>query len=381
MKTVIYANSFASHPDKRQLAGVRSFAEKKQWDVLSVPAIQSPETLTRLMRMWKPAGFIVNCTVGTNIFPIPAFSGTPVVFLGRNEQIHQPGKRCLISDANAVASLAAHELISLHLKSYAYVTWMKPTYWSAARLAGFESALSLHGVKPCTFDSTLVNGDSADLIASLAEWLTGLPKPIGVFAANDRMASAVTDACMLARLTIPDDVSVVGVDNDEELCESLRPALTSVLLDFFAAGQIAAQALHRMMAKQTVKNLEAYPPLCIIRRESTRRFTRPDKIAAKALERIRREACSGLAAIDVIEMFPCSRKTAELRFKAATGNSILHEIRNVRLETAKKLLRGERLRLDRVADLCGYKSLPSFSNFFRAETGQSPSSWRDSIGT
>lgn len=183
---------------------------------------------------------------------------------------------------------------------------------------------------------------------------------------------------MLAKLAIPDDVSIVGVDNDEELCEGLKPSLTSVLLDFFAAGQIAAQTLNSMMANRTVKNLDAYPPLCIIRRESTRRFTRPDKIAAMALERIRREACSGLAAIDVIKMFPCSRKTAELRFRAATGNSILHEIRTVRLETAKKLLRGERLRLDRVADLCGYKSLPSFSNFFRAETGQSPSAWRDS---
>ena len=381
MRTVIYANGSSQHTDRRHLAGIMSFAEKAKWDILVVPPIRSIDALSQLMSIWNPAGFILNCTNGMNAFPLSHFAHIPVVFLGRHDKLEQAERHCIVSDACAATNLAAHELVSLHLKSYAYVTWTKSTYWSNNRKECFKAALALHGLQAEVFDSSRFKVLGHKMTAALAEWLKKLPKPTGVFAACDIMAATVTDACHLARLAIPKDVSIVGIGNDEELCESLKPALTSITLDFFAAGQLAAQTLQSMMSGRKATKIEAYPPLCIVRRESTRRFTRPDKIAAKALERIRREACSGLSAIDVIRMFPCSRKTAELRFKAATGNSILHEIRNVRLETAKKLLRGERLRLDRVADLCGYKSLPSFSNFFRAETGRSPSSWRDSRGT
>ena len=378
MKTVIYANGSSQHTDRRHLAGIKSFAEKAKWDILVVPPIRSNDALSQLLSIWNPAGFILNCTNGMNAFPLSHFAHIPVVFLGRHDKLEQTERHCIVSDACAATNLAAHELVSLHLKSYAYVTWTKSTYWSNNRKECFKAALALHGLQAEVFDSSRFKDIGHKMTVALAEWLKKLPKPTGVFAACDSMAAAVTDACHLARLAIPKDVSIVGIGNDEELCESLKPALTSITLDFFAAGQLAAQTLQSMMSRRKAAKIEAYPPLCIVRRESTRRFTRPDKIAMNALERIRREACNGLSAIDIVKMFPCSRRTAELRFQAATGNTILEEIRNVRLEKAKILLKEERLRIDRIAGMCGYKSLSSFSNFIRAETGQSPLSWRDS---
>lgn len=377
MRTVIYANGSSQHTDRRHLAGIKSFAENAKWDILAVPPIKSKDALSHLMSIWNPAGFLLNCTNGMNAFPLSHFVHTPVVFLGRNDKLEEAERHCIVSDACATTNLAAHELVSLHLKSYAYVTWTKSTYWSNNRREGFKAALALHGLQPEVFDSTRFKDIGPKMTAALAEWLKKLPKPTGVFAASDSIAAAVTDSCHLARLAIPKDVAIVGIGNDEELCESLKPALTSITLDFFAAGQLAAQTLQRMMSGRKAATIEAYPPLCIVRRESTRRFTRPDKIAMNALERIRREACSGLKAIDVVKMFPCSRRAAELRFQAATGNTILGEIRNVRLEKAKILIRGEPLRIDRIANLCGYSSLSSFSNFIRAETGLPPSAWRE----
>ena len=119
-----------------------------------------------------------------------------------------------------------------------------------------------------------------------------------------------------------------------------------------------------------------YPPRGIVRRESTRRFPRHDKIVEAAVERIRCEACNGLSAKDVILSFPCSRRSAEMRFRTAVGHSILHEIRRVRLETAKSLLLSDLTDINAVAHRCGYRSLAAFSIFFRTETGTSPSEWR-----
>ena len=117
-------------------------------------------------------------------------------------------------------------------------------------------------------------------------------------------------------------------------------------------------------------------PLRLVRRESTRRFTKRNAIVARAVERIRREACSGLAAIDIIKEFPSSRRMAELKFRELTGRSILQEIRRVRLETAQHLLRTSTLGIDLIAGKCGYRSISAFSIFFHNETGITPSAYR-----
>ena len=200
-----------------------------------------------------------------------------------------------------------------------------------------------------------------------------------MFAANDHVATLVLSACAVARLSVPQDVAIVGVDNDETTCEGARTSLSSVEIDFFAAGHLAAEALARLMSRRPVPpDLLLCPALRLVRRESTRRFAKYDKLVADAVERIRREACSGLSAADVVESLPCSRRSAELRFRAVIGHSILDEIRRVRLKRAKDLLSGGTLSIDDVARRCGYDHVSSFSNFFRAETGTSPSAWRNS---
>jgi LacI family transcriptional regulator len=180
---------------------------------------------------------------------------------------------------------------------------------------------------------------------------------------------------------VPDDVAVIGIDNDDELCERSSPTISSIDPDFIASGRLAGEALDRLMSHPApVPKHIMYPPLLLVRRESTRRFSRHDANVARAVERIRKEACDGLTAGEVVKDFPCSRRMAELRFRSLIGRSILQEIRRVRLETAQHLLGNSALGIDFIADKCGYASLSAFSVFFHQETGVSPSIWRMAQG-
>ena len=139
---------------------------------------------------------------------------------------------------------------------------------------------------------------------------------------------------------------------------------------------MAVEKLARLVAGKRETAPAVYPPLWVVRRASTTRLGRSDEAVARALERIRREACGGLAARDVLKDFGAPRRTAETRFRAAVGRSILGEIRRVRLEEAKRCLAEGKKSIDAISFLCGYASAAAFSTFFRAETGTTPTKWR-----
>ena len=119
-----------------------------------------------------------------------------------------------------------------------------------------------------------------------------------------------------------------------------------------------------------------YPSVGVVRRESTRRLSTADPVISHALERIRKDACAGLSAREVLAETGLNRRVAEIRFRRLTGHSVLDEIRSVRLEAAKKLLANKLISVEAIAHQCGYDTLPAFSCFFKAETGLSPRDWR-----
>lgn len=378
MKTVLYVKHSEKFSDRRKLAGVSEYARAQGWNLQAVEKVERTDQLTELIRFWKPSGIIVNQSAGTNRIPPSLLVDVSTVFFHYPIEDGVPRENCVFNDAKETAAIAARELLTLNLGQYAFVGWDKPVPWSESRKAEFARIMTLHGKNVSVFAPNPKDQRSDRLVATLKAWLKKIPRPVGVFAANDRIAVAIVSACNLARLSIPDDVAVIGVDNDEELCEGTHPSLSSVEIDFFAAGQLAAETLDKLMSKRVRGPLFVrYPPYRVVRRESTRRLARLDRTVAQAVELIRREACNGLTASEVITLFDCSRRMAEIRFRAALGRSILCEIRNVRLETAKTLLINRTTQLGFVANRCGYRSLAAFSVFFRAETGVTPSGWRN----
>jgi len=374
VRTILYVKGSESRQNRRKLAGVVASAHAYKWNLQAVAAPASKAEAERLCRLWKPDGIIVNLgTVPVNRF-FYAHAEAQTLFF----QTPVPEANSIACDEKVIAECAARELLSLDLASYAYLPWEVPIRWSDMRRQAFLSILALHGRQPSVFANGRRRTSPVTLTERLADWLTTLPKPAGVFAANDEMAAHVLAACRVAGLSVPEDIAVIGVDDDIERCESCSPTLSSVTLDYFAAGRLAAATLEKLLKNKTGKAVAVtYAPLGVTRRQSTRRLEHVDTAVSAALERIRREACGGLSAAEALAAFPCSRRLAEMRFRRAVGHSVLQEIRSVRLEKAKELLREGQHKLEFVANLCGYKTLAAFSAFFRAETGVPPSLWRE----
>ena len=377
VKTVLFFKSSELSSCRKKLAGVASVARPRGWNIQSVAPIRSEDAARHLIDLWKPDGCIVSCGAKANLFPSSVLGRIPRVFIDRPHAALSRGDSCVYHDSTATANTAIRELLSLNLRHYAYVNWSVPLIWNEERRSAFAAMMRQHGQEASYFESKLPVSSTKRLPQELSAWLDSLPKPVGILAAQDFLSAKIITAARIAKLSVPNEVAVIGIDNDEELCESSVPSLSSVEPDFFRSGVMAAEILARMMESRLRKPVRmTYPPLRLVRRESTRRLPKFDRSVSDALELIRRESCNGLAARDVFRLFPCSRRMAELRFRAATGRSILGEIRGIRLAKAKELLAGPPMKLEAVANFCGYRSAVAFSIFFKAETGCSPSAWK-----
>lgn len=375
METVIFIKALDRHPDNRKLAGASEAAAQLGWRIQVSNPVSTKAEIQELEKFWNPVGYIVASGISKGAMPVSLFGKKPVVFFYMPDDGH-PASRCVCEDHGTVAQLAAKELLGLNLPRYGCVCDFGRPAWSEPRLEAFSAALALHGLKSDLLNPTVFAGDSAAFTAGVSSWLRSGPLPLGVFAVNDSIASMIAAACTAAGLRIPDDVAIIGVSNDAAFCEGQVATLSSVALNYAGGGRLAVEKLARLVAGKREKGLSVYPPLWVVRRASTTRFAKPDEAVAQALERIRHEACGGLTARDVLKDFGCSRRSAEMRFRAAAGRSILEEIRRVRLETAKELLEEGGMKIDDIAYRCGYASSAAFSIFFRAETGLPPSRWR-----
>ena len=377
MKTVLFFKSSELSSCRKKLAGVTSVARKFGWNVQTVTPIRSEEAARQMIGLWKPDGCIVSCGARANVFPSSVFGKIPHIFIDRPQNALAKGDSCVYHDSTATANAAARELLSLNLRHYAYANWSVPLIWNTERRNAFAAVMRQHGRDVSYFESRLPVASAKSLPRELSDWLASLPKPVGILAAADLLSAKIITAARIAKLSVPGDVAVIGIDNDEELCESSVPSLSTVEPDFFRSGAMAAEILNDLLGRRVRKPIRmTYPPLRLVRRESTRRLPKCDKSVSDALELIRRESCNGLAARDVFKLFPCSRRMAELRFRAATGRSILEEIRGIRLAKAKELLSGPPMKLEAIANFCGYKSAVAFSIFFKAETGVTPTAWK-----
>jgi LacI family transcriptional regulator len=211
----------------------------------------------------------------------------------------------------------------------------------------------------------------------LADWISRLPMPIGLFACNDDRGREVLEACSLAGLEVPEDVAIVGVDNDEVFCELAFPPLTSIALNAETAGYRAAKLLDSMMRGQVSNpGRIVVETLGFVTRRSTEIIAVEDEDIAAALKFIYLEQGKGISVDDVVSHAAVSRRNLETRFRASIGRTILEEIQLVRLERAKRLLVETSYPVSRIADLAGFGSAGYFIQFFQKRVGKTPRKYR-----
>ena len=385
MDTILYFQPQSVPYVPHQFAGVREIALRRGAHVQAVYREPTAELVTELAELWHAFGAVVECSARMAPIDTGTFGAMPVVFLNPDPKQWPETALSVRHDSAATAKVAARELLSIGLSHFAFVPHPEPLHWSLTRGRAFAEAVRMHGNDCRTFrakttrHSAPVNIFPTEWQAELREFIRQIPKPCGVFAANDTVAAEVLTAARFAGVTVPGDLAVLGVDNDEKLCEECVPSLSSIEPDFRRGGMLAASLIFEAAANggtpPGARQLE-FGQLRVVRRESTRLLAVPDKCAADALALIRREACAGLRASTVAALFPCSRRMACIRFQKAAGRGILAEIHAVQLETAKRLLETTDIPLKTLSDFCGFENPNSLRKFFRRETGTTLRAWR-----
>jgi LacI family transcriptional regulator len=306
--------------------------------------------------------------------------GVPVVDL--NDQHDDLGLPRIHSDDAAIGRLAAQHLIERGFRQFAFCGFAGER-WAAGRREGCVDALHAAGFA-CAVHESYWRGPMAQEWDReqdrIARWLARLPRPVGVVACNDLRGQHVLDACGRAGLAVPEDFAVIGVDDDDLLCEMCDPPLSTVVPGAERIGYEAAELLDRLMAGGAAPAAERrVEPLGVVTRQSTDVLAIPDADVSAAVRYIRERACEGARVGDVLRHIPLSRSLLERRFRKYLGRSPQAEIRLVQVKRVKQLLAETDLPLRAIADLSGFDHVEYLSVVFKRLTGLSPGKYRESV--
>lgn len=336
------------------------------------PADKPPNWLSN----WKGDGIIVRgenrrITQAIERLPSPVIDLTPSRLLPRAPWVK--------SDDAAIAGLAAHHFLERGFRNFAFCGDTRFS-WSNRRREQFELLIRAAG-KTCSVYEPQKRPASGDVeVDRIAEWLTDLPKPIAVFASYDNRGQQVLEGCRRAGLAVPEEVAVLGVDNDEVLCALSPPPLSSITLNPRRTGWEAAALLSLMMKGEKLEPApHLIPPIGIATRQSTDILAVADPKLAAALRYIREHACEGIRVSDVLRQCPMARRALETRFRKLLGRTPRQEILRVQLTRVKELLVGTQLPVWEIADRTGFE--PEYlSAVFKQETSLAPSAYRKTYG-
>lgn len=382
-KIVLVFHSSVRSSWNETLSGIYRFARPQGWNVQVIEHEPNRKSIADLLSFWHPAGIIVEGGVDEKgVFLSGVFDRVPTVYLACDQRQLRKNALRVNHDSESLGRLAAREFLSLGLGSFAYFGFTG-LFWSEERGRCFGEALRLNGRETQVFTRRFFESGKRTaekgFRARFASWLKKLPKPCGLFAANDLLAVETLNVCHAVGIAVPEEIAVLGVDNDEVSCENVEPTLSSVRPNFEEAGFLCAQLLGERLAckgRFTGNARQSFVAEGIVRRQSTRLLPKADAQVSKAMEMIRIRACDGLKPRDVFALFPRSRRSVELKFKAITGHSVQEAINLVRLERVKELLAREDVKIESIAGRCGWKSAAQLRVFFRAVEGVSLRNWR-----
>ncbi len=328
---------------------------------------------------WKGDGVILRSASSEQADAIRR-RDVPIVYLG---ELHDTGLPMLHSDERLIARLAAEHLLERGFHAFGYVGF-QGTIWSERRLKFFTERLHESGRHCDVFEFHRGEKDPSAWLAQekeLAHWLRELPQPAALMACYDVMGVRVLDACRNAGIAVPEQIAVIGVDNDPLLCTLATPPLSSVAHDLERIGHEAAALLEAMMDGDSPPREEMLiEPTGVVCRQSTDVLAIPDVQVAKALRFIREHACDGIDVDNVVRFAQMHRATLKRRFEKLLGRSPKAEIMRLQLRRVKELLRETDHTLVRIADLTGFRHPEYMSVLFKRKEGVTPGQYRRKFG-
>ena len=369
----------ASHR-KRMMGIFRFLGATDLWDVRIIPNEDALyERLTAKNPAEIPDGIISGMPHSEKVLSAIRSSGIPFVGIGMPEAAplgRQGAIGFVQNDNEGIGRAAANHFMSLgDFRSCAFIPDTKDREWSRLRGQAFADALSRAG-KPCRI---FVPGDSADDESALSDFIAGLPKPAAVFAAWDGRAVDVIHTAHRMKLAIPSELAVLGVDDDEMICEHTVPTLSSVRTDAEGMGEAAARMLLGLLngRKNRRPSRVRCPVLGITERNSTQPPAPATSLVNRALEFIAAEACNGIRPDDVAKHLKVSRRLLDLRFSQCEDKSVAERITDRKLERIRELLATSQRPVKDIFRRAGFDNVAYATRLFGSAVGVTPEAWRN----
>jgi LacI family transcriptional regulator len=273
----------------------------------------------------------------------------------------------ITSDYQKTGAMAAEYYLSKGYQSFAFYGF-KEFVWSRERALGYSTRIKDAGYVVHQFHNTQHKKHQLWYYSQspLSEWLMNLPKPVALFSCDDNQASHIAEACKISGIRVPDDVAILGVDNDEMVCNMSNPPTSSIVLDTENAGYKVAKLIEAMILKTDGPYEDIYvEATTIISRQSTDIFAVNDPDVLKALQYIRKSVSGKLQVADVVKKIALSRRALEKRFVTIIGRSIYQEILFRKMERAAQLILQTRYNMNEIAYQCGFEDDKNFSRMFQ----------------
>ena len=273
--------------------------------------------------------------------------------------------------------MAAKFFLNRGYRNFAFYGF-KGAIWSRERADGYSHEIEKQGYKLAILEND--NKDKEEWSYNhtvLGNWLQSLPKPVALFACDDHFALQISETCNVYNINVPDDIAILGVDNDDLLCNISDPPLSSIVLDVENGGYNAGKLLHQLITKEITEPFNiVVNPLIIERRKSTEKYAVSDKNIRTILNYIEKNYANHLSVEELVKQVPLSRRVLEKKFKEETGESLYQYIQNYRIDQFTRLLITTDYSLFEAALQSGFENYKNVSRVFRKYKSLSPAEYR-----
>ena len=374
-KRILAALSFEADWERQALAGLIAYARDHNlhWEIR---AVARGTDLSDLISRFQPHGLLYH--------PHMTLSGNPpaemkTVYMDWKDDSRRPQ---LLIDDRQVGVLAAEHLLAHGFTHFCFTGNLNRPY-ASLRCQGFKQRLKAAGRPISEFNTEgfflglLNNRENPEISGRFTETVKKLKKPLALFAADDFEAYTVFELCSKAGWNIPEQIGILGVNNEELVCQACDPMLSSIRIPFRQVGYKAAELLqHLFLGKAVPKKPLLFQATEVVTRRSTAVEQVDDPVVAKSLQFIRKNFTENITTETLLEITGVSRSMLERRFKLAINRTPYFEIQYQRIEHAKRLLQDTRMSIREVSTGCGFNSTNRFCQAFKEKVATTPSRYR-----
>ena len=380
MLKLLFISEFSESFTNNVLKGIVNYSSHRgQWSICRMPShYKNTVGIEGVLKWAKSWG--TNAVIGTfeNKDEVCALKNEGIVVVAQDYKKRFDNVPNLTADYIGTGRMAASYFIDRGFQNFAFFG-LNDVCWSDERCEGFKKEVEGKGFGNTFFKYILqdINHFWFYEAKSLSEWLKGLPKPIGIMTCDDNQGSLLIEACRSAGIHIPSEVSIIGVDNDELICNLGTTTLSSIAVNIEDGGYQTAQMIEKMVQDPDfIPKDIVLRPIKIVERLSTAAFATDDKEIQKAVMFIHHNRHKKISVKDVVASVALSRRLLEVRFKDVTGQSIYQYIADLKIRTFAEMLVETDDQVINIALSLGENDAKSISKRFKATNGCSPNEWR-----